>query len=493
MTRTGQADEHRLTAFRAIGVRRTVVLFVLVFTAIALAWIVRLRPDYLQPTQLGTDVGTYFAAGQRLLAGHDLYTLAPGDRPVPIWPPYWSVPLVGPPTTGVLWAPLAALLPPVLAIYAWWGAAFVATATVFVWLVVRGQAFVVIGAGLLSLSTIITALTGNVNGLLIGGFVAIWILAQGPPSTRRDVAIGIVIALATALKIGPAVFGIWLIATRRWRAVVATIVTGIIIGAVTILAAGPGVIGEYLRIASDTADAGVTSLSAGGILQSLGAPDALVKAAPLEVVALAGVIALGFRKHQGVAFSIVAVGATFAVPVVRFETLSMLLVAMAPWVRPRDGISPLARKVGAALASQGFRLVLDLTGIVLAAFIGGLILGTFAPARSSLYIANVGAAPVVVRVFFNDFAESFGFDVPAGASAWAWSPLDGGVSGPIATYDSSCRLTWHSEIRADGGSLTIGATGAAELTAPPAAAAVPSSVAHLAYTDACADAGSPGR
>ena len=492
MTATPAPGRAGLSGFRAIGLRRVVVLFVLVFAAFALVWIVRLRPDYLQPTQLGTDVATYFAAGQRLLAGHDLYALVPGDRPLPIWPPYWTVPLVGPPTTAVIWAPLA-LLPPFVVMAGWWFFVLLTTAAVFTWTVIRGTTLVAILAACLSLSTIITALSGNVNGLLIGAFVVVWYLADKPATTRRDIAIGILIALATAVKIGPVVFGIWLLAIGRWRAAAATIAAGLVIAGVTLVAAGPGIVAEYLKVAADTANGGVTSLSVGGLLQALGLPNSVVAAAPLGVVALAGALAVLLRRHRRRAFSIVAVGATFAVPVIRFETLSMLLVALAPWMRRNDRGPGLAGATAIALTSDGFRLALEIAGLAVAAWVGGTITGTFDTARSSLFITNEGVAPVVVRVYFNDFDESFGYRVPAGSQAWAWTPLVGGVSGPVAVYDGACVLAWHTPIRPDGGTLIVPATGPARLTAPPAVGSPPPSQSYLEYTDLCASAGNPGR
>lgn len=315
---------------RAFGVRQVAAMTVLVFTSFALVLFVQLRPDYLHPTELGTDVSTYLAAGQRLIAGHEIYALAPGDRPVPIWPAFWTVPLVGPPTIAVLWAPLA-VLPPLLAIYAWWLAAFAATAATFVWTIARGRLLVVIAAGILSFSTIITALTGNVNGLLIGALAAVWFLSQGPRTTRRDVAIGILVAVATSVKIGPALFGIWLLATGRWRAAAAAVAAGVVLALVTLVVAGPEIVPEYLRIAADTVNRGVTPLSAGGILQGLGFARPFVVVAPVGVALICAALAIALRHHPRVAFSVVAVGATFAVPVVRFELLSALLLALIPW------------------------------------------------------------------------------------------------------------------------------------------------------------------
>jgi hypothetical protein len=113
--------------------------------------------------------------------------------------------------------------------------------------------------------------------------------------------------------------------------------------------------------------------------------------------------------------------------------------------------------------------------------------------RSSLLIENDSGQSVVVRVFFNDFGESFGFKVPAGVRGWGWAPLEGRVVGPIAVYDDACNLTWHEEIRPDGGHLTLNAAGEVALepqAAPPSEAAA---ITYLEYTDTCADSGSPRR
>src|SRR5205823_2342351 len=46
--------------------------------------ITQVRPELLNQTAIGTDSSTYYAAGQRLNAGHPLYALSPGDREVPL-------------------------------------------------------------------------------------------------------------------------------------------------------------------------------------------------------------------------------------------------------------------------------------------------------------------------------------------------------------------------------------------------------------------------
>jgi hypothetical protein len=113
--------------------------------------------------------------------------------------------------------------------------------------------------------------------------------------------------------------------------------------------------------------------------------------------------------------------------------------------------------------------------------------------QSSMFIENASDQLVVVRVFFHDFGESFGFSVPAGTRAWAWAPLEGRVSGPIAVYDDACRVLWHDEIRTDGGLLTVDQSGAVALAAPPAPSSVPPDAGFLEFTEACATSDNPRR
>jgi hypothetical protein len=79
------------------------------------------------------DAFTYLAAGERLNAGHMLYALSPGDRPVDLNPPYWTVPLLSPPPIAVLFRAFAAL-PPDTGAYAWWALQLVALAVSLVML-----------------------------------------------------------------------------------------------------------------------------------------------------------------------------------------------------------------------------------------------------------------------------------------------------------------------------------------------------------------------
>jgi hypothetical protein len=83
------------------------------------------------------DSLTYVAAGQRLNAGHALYSLSAGDWAVPLDPPYWTVPLLSPPIAGVLARPFA--LFGTAGIAAWWVLmGMILTATICI-LAVRGS------------------------------------------------------------------------------------------------------------------------------------------------------------------------------------------------------------------------------------------------------------------------------------------------------------------------------------------------------------------
>lgn len=111
--------------------------------------------------------------------------------------------------------------------------------------------------------------------------------------------------------------------------------------------------------------------------------------------------------------------------------------------------------------------------------------------RSSLSVENLSDRSVVVRVYFHNFGESFGFSVPAGVRAWAWAPLEGRVSGPIVVFDDACRVIWSQEIPLDGGELRLIAGGRIDFSAPAVAPTTPSPTASLEYTDRCAESDNP--
>ena len=81
-----------------------------------------------------TDAFVYLLSGERLNAGHYVYSIVPGDYPVALSPPYWNVPLLSPPLIAVLYRPLAAL--GTAGLFVGWfaaGVAFLAGVAVLAW------------------------------------------------------------------------------------------------------------------------------------------------------------------------------------------------------------------------------------------------------------------------------------------------------------------------------------------------------------------------
>ena len=97
---------------RLAAIRRVVL------PAIAGGVLATILAVYFQRGFIPGDSFTYLAAGERLNAGHFLYALLPGDRPVDMHPPLWTVPFLSPPPMGVLMRPFA-LMPGDTGAYAW--------------------------------------------------------------------------------------------------------------------------------------------------------------------------------------------------------------------------------------------------------------------------------------------------------------------------------------------------------------------------------------
>ena len=116
------------------------------------------------------DAFTYLAAGERLNAGHPLYAISPGDRPIGVVPPYWTVPLLTPPIIGVVWRLPAALLGE-LAVGIWWLLHIASVTTAFV-LVARRRPIVASAALLLLAFPFAYELSvANLNGFILLGLV----------------------------------------------------------------------------------------------------------------------------------------------------------------------------------------------------------------------------------------------------------------------------------------------------------------------------------
>src|SRR4051794_25796719 len=168
------------------------------------------RPDLSRPSDLGTDPSTYLAAAQRLVQSHEIYSLEPGDRPVPHDnAPFWTAPLLSPPGIAVLWAPLATLVSPSAASYIWWVFGIIAATGYGVFLILCGRpiALVIAMPLLYQLGTI--AVSGNLNTFLLVGTAGIWFLTGR--SSRRDGVAGFAVAMMSWLKLTPIALLWWLV------------------------------------------------------------------------------------------------------------------------------------------------------------------------------------------------------------------------------------------------------------------------------------------
>jgi hypothetical protein len=185
------------------------------------------------PLFWANDAIGYLAAGERLNAGHALYALGPGDRPVEIHPGLWEHPFLYPPLWGIVWRPLAAI-PGGLGL--WMSVVSVAMLG-WLYVTVRDRRNLVL-VGLLSAPFAVLLASGNIAGLFLVG------MALVPRLSQRNA--GLLVGMMGAVKVMPALLIVWLLATRRYRAAAYAIGTG----AVLTLAAylyDPALTWQYVR------------------------------------------------------------------------------------------------------------------------------------------------------------------------------------------------------------------------------------------------------
>jgi hypothetical protein len=458
-----------------IGWTRMIRAAVVVFWLVNL-WIVptQLRTDLLRPGDLGSDTSNYVAAGERLAAGHPLYALVPGDRPVPLDnPPDWSVPLLSPPPIAAtsLWV---VTLPDGFRLYPTW--AFGLAATVALGLLVAALAppLLLLVAIQLIPGMAITAWSGNVNAVIAPALVAAW-FGMRSSRPRVQAATGVVIAIATGVKIGPILVAAWLVAQSRRTATIALIVTGVVLFAFTTLVAGWDSWFTYLDIARHAAEV-PAQLSLPSLLRGAGLEGTLVRnAIPVMIL---GVTAFVFLfPDRRVAFSLAVIGTVFATTVVRYETLSVGIAAMAPWlgrglvvpalpsrpwILPRPSIAP-----GRSLASGDPPRTIAITPrlaaigacIVGAGVVAGLAVAvSFATGgltHSTIRIANERTQPVVARFRSSGQLASWGYLVPAGAEITGWPLLGGQSPRSVTLWSTGCRLISEVRLPLEGGMVRL--------------------------------------
>jgi alpha-1,2-mannosyltransferase len=290
------------------------VLPLLLLTVVAMSVVVAVQTFGFDYTRPDGDPWNYLAAGERLNAGHPLYALSPGDRPVNIVPPYWTVPLLAPPPIAVFWRPLAMLGEPSMWLWGLAGLAAVVGSAVF--LGRRGLAGIALLA-VLALPLALTALSGNASSLMVPILIGAWYFRD------RPWVVGTLVAVAGAVKLTPLVLVVWMIATGRWRALAATIVVGAAIFIVSFLGAGPGAYADWWQ----------SALSAAPSPNSL----ATLTGLPTTVLAvlLTVPVLLAWRRDR-LSFGAAILAATLATPAFYFSALA-LLAALPVW-RDREAI-----------------------------------------------------------------------------------------------------------------------------------------------------------
>jgi hypothetical protein len=310
--------------------------------AVAIGFVVAIQRVYFNRGLIPGDSYTYLAAGERLNAGHLLYALSPGDRPVGFEPPFFAVPLLSPPPIAVLFRPLAAL-PNEIGVYVWWVATIVILAATILVMLRHRPILVGLAVLVLSIPIVYQIGVGNLNGLIVAGVVGAWYLL----TRRRDVAAGAVFALMTALKLTPGIFLWWLITQRRWDAFKAFVGAGLVVLAVSVVGAGIQAHLEYLGIMRQTATTGTTYLSLAGAARYVGVPAEIANVLPTAAIVIGAVAIWLLRDRPALAYVAAVLTMIAGSPVVQITWFTILLAALAPviWpmpVRPHVPESPVA-------------------------------------------------------------------------------------------------------------------------------------------------------
>jgi hypothetical protein len=334
----------------------TLRVLALALFALQLHGTVAQQPRLVQPDQLGSDPSNYYAAGLRLNAGHSLYgPLLPGDLPVPGYPGTFPAPLLSPPLVAVIWRALA-LLPGDVAMTGWWAGGLILVTLILLMFVICGtrESLLVLNGVLLlhvpislyvhprnltdvlmgwSAPVPIAALSGNLNTYLLGLLVlSSWLV--GRTGGRGS---GIAIAIATALKLGPALLFGWLVGQRGRSAALAFCVGLVAAAIVGLVGAGITANADYIRLALGGGVA-PTPLSLPGLLHHfLHISEATGAHALLLVPPLGLFLGWSLRRRPRLALAVGLGAAIFSSPVVMTGNFVLLMAAASPWPQTSNG------------------------------------------------------------------------------------------------------------------------------------------------------------
>jgi hypothetical protein len=330
--------------------RRTLELAAL---GTVLGLLVAVQVLYFERGIIPGDAFTYLAAGERLNAGHQLYALSPGDRPVDLNPPLWTVPLVSPPPIAVVFRAFA-ILPDGSGAYAWWVLQLAALAASLFMLARRLPIMLATAMLVLLIPTVYEIGVGNLNSLLLLGLILTWRFA----TRGHEPAAGAIAAVMTAVKLTPATLVWWLVMTGRRRAVIAAVVTGLVVLGISILGAGLDTHLQYLRMLGDRGSIGTSPLSLAGMARFVGVPSSIADLLP-TVAALFGLVAVVLLRHRPAAAYCVAVFTMlYGSPAVSINWYILLYALLAPIAWPILPAQPAVEASADRSAGEGTEVAL---------------------------------------------------------------------------------------------------------------------------------------
>jgi hypothetical protein len=454
-----------------IGPANLTRILATVFWLGVLVWVPTIRPDLLYPADFGSDSSNYAAAGERLAAGSSLYALQPGDRPVPADnPPEWSGPILSPPPVALPWTAMLPL-PDAIRFYLTWVVGLAMTTALGFFLAARLPARALFPLLIALFPLGVVAWSGNLNALLAPALVLVYRAAVTERSRRVQVMVGVVVAIAALVKLGPVFLLLWLLLLRRPTALLAAAMTGVLILGATAWIGGVEVFGDYVQLLQTSAST-PSDLSIPGLLRGLGLPPMAGYLVLIVVTAIGCAAMVVWRRNTGVTFAIAVLLSVIATTIVRVETLVVALAALAPWATARfqvpEGLHAPRFAPTVAVGSAAFALL---------ALLGSIATG--GTRYSSMTLANEAGQPVVVRFTVPGQYASFGYELQDGQAGTAWFDEMGTYRSPIAVMALDCRILhdFESDVSANG--WIIGATDAT--------AAAMERLPDLPYSPLCAE------
>jgi hypothetical protein len=285
-----------------------------------------------------TDAVTYLAAGERLNAGHPLYSLAAGDRPVALEPTLSPAALLSPPPIAVIWRPLA--VEPggfILWLVASWFAVLGAT----FYVAFRGGLLGLVVAIGLSQAIGEQLAVANVAAFFPACLIAAWKL-------REHRVAGAIIGTLASLKLAPVAMLGWLLGRGSFKALLTVILAALLWLVVAVLGAGVNSVRDYATIA------GGIHASPMSVAGRTGIP----WLSATVLVALAVASAVVSRRYPGFGFGIAVSASVLGTPALYVSGWVTLLAVVAPLTDRRPAGPALVPSVALALL-RSFRDRLD--------------------------------------------------------------------------------------------------------------------------------------